>query len=100
MSPPVETERLRPPGPSTLTIDVGNRQVRAHHAHESAINLFEGDCGGCGEHHAMVTICFSLDSIAPPTRSIYLSFTAEQARNYAAALIDVANQLDGGGVRQ
>ncbi|MBO9380291.1 hypothetical protein GG804_26350 [Sphingomonas histidinilytica] len=100
MSLPVETEHHRAPGPSTLTINLGDRQIRARHAHESGINLFEGDCGGCGEHHAMVTICFSLDSIAPPTRSIYLSFSAEQARNYAAALIDVANQLDGGGVRQ
>jgi hypothetical protein len=96
MSKAGETQHVRSPGPSTLTIDMGNRPVRARHAHESGINSFEAACTGCGEDHSMVTICFSLDSIAPPTRAIYLSLTADQARDYAAAILDVANQLDAG----
>ncbi|KQX19358.1 MULTISPECIES: hypothetical protein [unclassified Sphingomonas] len=95
-----ETTHVGAPGPSSLTIQLGDRQVRARHAHESGINSFEADCAGCGEHHAIVTICFSLDSIAPPTRAIYLSLTPDQARDYAASLLAVANEMDGGGVRQ
>ncbi len=93
-------EQISAPGPSSLTIELGDRQVRARHAHESVISTFGSDCDGCGKHHEIVTVCFSIDSIAPPTRAIYLSFTPAQARDYAAMLIDAANQVDGGGVRQ
>lgn len=93
-------QHISAPGPATLTIQLGDRPVRARHAHESGINTFEAECTGCGEHHALVTVCFSIDSIAPPTRAMYLSLTPAQAREYAAMLIDVADQLDGGATVQ
>ncbi|MFZ5704937.1 MAG: hypothetical protein ACOY5R_06680 [Pseudomonadota bacterium] len=96
MSAPLITKKVSSPGPSSLTIELGDRQVRARHCHESGINTFTSDCAGCGDSHHVITITFSIDTTAPPTRAMYLSLTPDQARDYAAALLDVAGQVDSG----
>ena len=94
------TKNVPAHAPSSLEITLGNRMVRARHVHESGINTFSAECSGCGDSHDVLTICFAIDKSAPPARALYLSLKPDQAREYAAMLLDVAQQLDGGRVLQ
>ena len=80
--------------PSSLNLAFGDKHVRCRRVDESSYSKFV--CPDCGPKHGFIVASYRIDPISPPTRGLYVAMTPAHAREVAAALIEMANELDAG----
>lgn len=76
---------------------VGGQSVAVIHCDESAYSTFRCKCGG--DHGTYVAWGMIVEH-GGERGGFYLSMTANQARQHAAILTDLANEIDGGKGKQ